>query len=203
MPTLRQAVEAYAAQTQATTTQLDIILITGSMASGKSSVAQALAERLVKSVHLRGDVFRRMIVRGQAEMTFELSSEAQHQLQLRYDLAVATAKRYVDAGFTVVYQDIVIGSALREVVAAFHPYRLAVVVLSPSAAVLAERDQARGKTGYPDRASVDAFDHVLRVETPRIGYWLDNSDLTLVATVDNIVSHLNEAVIQTNPTQET
>jgi deoxyadenosine/deoxycytidine kinase len=34
-----------------------VILITGNMAAGKSSVAQALAERLPKSVHLRGDVF--------------------------------------------------------------------------------------------------------------------------------------------------
>jgi predicted kinase len=171
-------------------TNPDIILITGSMASGKSSVAQALAERLAKSVHLRGDVFRRMIVRGQAEMTFELSAEAQSQLQLRYDLAVATAKRYVDAGFTVVYQDIIIGSALGEIIAAFHPYRLAVVVLCPRAEVIAARDQARRKTGYSDRASIDAFDRVLRTETPRIGYWLDNSDLTLSKTVDTILSQL-------------
>ena len=41
-----------------------VILITGNMAAGKSSVAQSLAERLPKSVHLRGDVFRRMIVSG-------------------------------------------------------------------------------------------------------------------------------------------
>jgi predicted kinase len=45
-----------------------LILITGLMAAGKSTVAQRLAERLPKSVHLRGDVFRRMIVNGQAEM---------------------------------------------------------------------------------------------------------------------------------------
>ena len=38
-----------------------IILITGIMAAGKSTIAQALAEALPKSVHLRGDVFRRII----------------------------------------------------------------------------------------------------------------------------------------------
>ena len=59
-----------------------IILITGNMASGKSSVAQALAERLPKSVHLRGDVFRRMIVSGQAPMTVNLSEEAERQLEV-------------------------------------------------------------------------------------------------------------------------
>jgi predicted kinase len=45
-----------------------IVLITGNMAAGKSSVAQALAERLPRSVHLRGDAFRRMIVNGRAEI---------------------------------------------------------------------------------------------------------------------------------------
>ncbi len=177
----------------------DIILITGNMASGKSSVAQALAERLPTSVHLRGDVFRRMIVNGQAEMTVALSAAAQHQLQLRYDLAVATAKRYVQAGFTVVYQDILLGPALREVIVAFQPYQPAVVVLCPRADVVAARDHARGKTGYPDRAAVDAFDHVLRAETPRIGYWLDNSDLTVAETVDTIVSRLDHATLDMNP----
>lgn len=90
-----------------------IYFITGNMASGKSTVAQGLAERLPKSVHLRGDLFRRMIINGQAEMGFELSGEAIRQLELRYSLAVSVAKGYADAGFMVVYQDIVIGPTLR------------------------------------------------------------------------------------------
>lgn len=100
-----------------------IILITGNMASGKSTVAQALAERLPKSVHLRGDVFRRMIINGQAEMTFDLSEAAKEQLQLRYDLGVTVAKRFVDAGFTVVYQDIIIGSTLNAQIS-LNPFRI-------------------------------------------------------------------------------
>jgi predicted kinase len=172
-----------------------IVLITGNMASGKSSVAQALAERLPKSVHLRGDLFRRMIVNGQADMEFQLSVEAAQQLQLRYDLAAETAKRYVQAGFTVVYQDIVIGPALPEVIASFHPYPLLAVVLCPRADVVAARYLARGKTGYADRVAVDAFDRVLRAETPRVGYWLDSSELTVSATVDMIVQHFQLAIV--------
>ncbi|NJL63103.1 MAG: adenylyl-sulfate kinase [Methylacidiphilales bacterium] len=105
-----------------------IILITGNMASGKSTVAQALAERLPKSVHLRGDVFRRMIINGQAEMTFDLSEAAKEQLQLRYDLGVTVAKRFVDAGFTVVYQDIIIGSTLNAQIS-LNPFRIIGTVL--------------------------------------------------------------------------
>jgi dephospho-CoA kinase len=45
-----------------------IILITGIMASGKSTVAQLLSEQFDKSVHLRGDIFRRMIVNNRKEV---------------------------------------------------------------------------------------------------------------------------------------
>jgi adenylylsulfate kinase-like enzyme len=170
-----------------------IVLITGTMASGKSSVAQALAERLPKSVHLRGDLFRRMIINGRADMSFDLSEEAERQLELRYALAVEVAKRYAQAGFVVVYQDIVIGKALQEIVWAFRAYQLSVVVLCPRPEIIAERDQARRKMGYPNRASIDAFDHILRSETPHIGYWFDNSDVSIAETVDAILSHLKLA----------
>jgi hypothetical protein len=36
---------------------------------------------------------------------------------------------------------------------------------------------------------------VLRTETPRLGYWLDNSDLTLAETVDQILVHLAQAMV--------
>ncbi len=181
----------------------DIILITGNMASGKSTIAQALAERLPRSVHLRGDLFRRMIVKGQAEMTFDLSAEARKQLNLRYELAAQTAKHYAEAGFTVVYQDIVIGATLQAVVDSFQPYRLAVVVLCPRPDVVAARDLARDKIGYPDRSVVEAFDRVLHSETARIGYWLDNSDLTVAETVDAILLHLDQATMQPKPNIQT
>ena len=169
-----------------------IILITGNMAAGKSTVAQALAERLPKSVHLRGDLFRRMIVNGQAALSFELSAAAQQQLTLRYQLAAEAAKSYFQAGFTVVYQDIIIGSALADLLTTFQDFPLAVVVLCPRAEVVAARDINRGNTGYPNDAAVRAFDRVLREETPRIGYWLDSSELTVAETVDAIVRQLAE-----------
>jgi hypothetical protein len=44
-----------------------VVVITGIMASGRSTVAQLLAERLPRSVHVRGDVLRTMIVSGRQE----------------------------------------------------------------------------------------------------------------------------------------
>jgi chloramphenicol 3-O-phosphotransferase len=169
---------------------LGIILITGNMAAGKSSVAQALAERLPKSVHLRGDLFRRMIVNGRAEMIVSLSAEAERQLLLRYQLAADAAKRYVDAGFTVVYQDIIIGPALEDAIRSFQGYPLSVIVLCPRADVIVAREAARDKTGYSNQADIQAFDRVLRQQTPRIGYWLDTSELTIPETVEVILTNL-------------
>lgn len=111
------------------------ILITGIMAAGKSTIAQQVAERLPKSVHLRGDLFRRMIINGRVEMTSPVSDQAMSQLRLRYQLAALTADRYCAAGFTVVYQDVIIGSILNEVVAMHHSWPLYVVVLCPSPTV--------------------------------------------------------------------
>lgn len=164
-----------------------IFLVTGLMASGKSTVAQALAERFPRSVHLRGDTFRRMIVNGQAPMSFELTDEAKAQLELRYDLAAAAAKGYSDAGFTVVFQDIILGPSLADVVSKFDGYPLTVTVLCPNAETVSSRELRRGKSGYRNRSEIDAFDKVLREETPKLGTWIDSSDLSVRQTVDRIL----------------
>ncbi|HLV36532.1 MAG TPA: AAA family ATPase [Spirillospora sp.] len=176
--------------------QPSVVLITGIMASGKSTVAQALAERLPKSVHLRGDVFRRMIVNGRADMSPDLGDEAVSQLKLRYELAALTADHYCAAGFTVVYQDVIIGAALQEVANRLKNLRpLYVVVLTPSPEVVAQREAGRDKVGYSSWTP-KMLDDGLRHETPRIGLWLDTSDLTVSETVDTILARLEDAAIR-------
>jgi chloramphenicol 3-O-phosphotransferase len=172
-----------------------IILITGIMAAGKSSVAQRLAERLPRSVHLRGDVFRRMIVNGRAEMGRELSADAYAQLQLRYQLAIHAARQYRRAGFDVVYQDIVVGAVLHEVVRQFEGEALYVVVLCPSVEAVAAREAGRPKIGYSDDFTPSQFDRVFREETPRLGFWLDSSALSVDETVDAILTNLSRAKV--------
>lgn len=163
------------------------------MASGKSTVAQALAERLPKGVHLRGDVFRKMIVNGRAEMNFDLSAEAHAQLELRYELAADAARRYVAAGFVVVYQDILIGPGLRDAVDRFQGVPLSVFVLAPDLEAVATRESGRAKSAYASRAELIAFDRVLREQTERIGTWLDTTSLTVDETVEAVWRELQRA----------
>jgi AAA domain len=172
-----------------------LFLITGIMAAGKSTVAQHLAERLPNSVHLRGDIFRRMIVNGRAAMTRELAPAAMAQLRLRYRLAAAAAELYLQARFSVVYQDIIIGPHLTEVVQYYQHRPLYVVVLCPTPAIVTAREAGRSKTGYRGIA-VDDLDRALRAETSRLGLWLDNSNLSVAETVDYILTHLSSAQVQ-------
>lgn len=175
-----------------------LILITGIMAAGKSTIAQRLAERLPKSVHLRGDLFRRMIISGRAEMGVELSPEALAQLRLRYELAALTTARYLATGFTVVYQDIIIGKGLLEVLPLHQGRPLHLVVLCPDPAVVAGREANRHKRGYGNADDIVNFDQVLRTETPRLGLWLDTSNLSVDETVEQILNGLAQARVETH-----
>ena len=65
---------------------------------------------------------------------------------------------YLQAKFTVVYQDIVIDPALTEVVALYGSYPLSVIVLCSRPEIVAARDAARAKTDYSDASAVYAFD---------------------------------------------
>jgi chloramphenicol 3-O-phosphotransferase len=165
-----------------------LYVITGAMAAGKSTVAQLLAECLPKSVHLRGDVFRRMIVNGAAEMGPVLSEEATAQLALRHRVACDAARAYVKAGFTVVYQDILIGAALGEVADLLADLQPKIVVLNPITEILARRDSARHKTGYSESFPPEVLANALAHETPRLGLWLDTSQMTPEDVVERILA---------------
>ena len=165
------------------------VLVTGISASGKSTVAQLLAERFPRGVHIRGDTFRRMVVAGREEMTAQPSVEAWRQLRLRYRLGAATVDAYFDAGFSVVVQDVVVGPFLDEYVGLIRSRPLSVVVLVPRVDVVADRERTRNKTGYRDGlATMSQMDAGLRRDTPRLGLWLDSSDQTPHETVDEIAA---------------
>lgn len=181
-----------------------VVLVTGVMAAGKSAVAQALAERLPRAAHVRGDVFRRMVVSGRAEYTPGPDGEAESQLRLRYRLSAATADTYAEAGFTAVVQDVVLGAHLTAYVGLVRTRPLYVVVLAPRAEVVAAREAGRAKTGYGsghehrhERGrgawTVAELDDTLRSTTPRIGLWLDTSELTVAETVDAVLAGRDRA----------
>lgn len=170
-----------------------LFVITGIMAAGKSTVARALAERFERSVHLRGDTFRRFVVSGRVEMSPDPSPQAWAQLELRYELAVMCADRYVDAGFVTVMQDVILGPVLPRVIDMFRTRPVALIVLAPSPAVVTSRERDRAKVGYRDFTPAD-LDADLRERTPHIGLWVDNTELSVDETVQYILDNQHDAI---------
>jgi len=166
-----------------------VIVITGVMAAGKSTVAQRLAERLPRAAHVRGDVFRRMIVSGRAEPSVAFTAEERRQLQLRYRLSAQVADGYASAGFAAVVQDIILGADLPAYAEMVLTRPLHLIVLAPRAEVVAARERARAKTGYAGGWSVDGLVRELAA-TPRIGRWVDNSGQTVDETVAEILAYV-------------
>lgn len=163
-----------------------IYLITGPMAAGKSTVARLVAHAFERGVHLEGDVFRRSIVSGREEMTPDRRPEALGQLRLRYRIGAAAADAYVDAGFSVALDDVVAGPLLEEYVAMIRSARCHVIVLLPSMAAVAQREAERHGTGY-DRWGLEDFYNGFVETTPRVGIWLDTTELTPEQTAAEIL----------------
>lgn len=165
-----------------------IYLITGIMASGKSTVAELLASKIDNCVHLRGDIFRTMIVSGRAEMSAQPSDEAVRQLHLRYRLAAEAARTYYDNGFSVVMQDNYYGEELARMLDMLGDRNVHVVVLCPNVETVKKREALRGKVGYIGFTPEALYADFVR-ETPKIGFWLDTSEQSPKQSVEDILLH--------------
>ncbi len=163
-----------------------IFLITGIPASGKSTVGQLLAQHFAKAVHIDGDAINSFIVTGKVLMSSEPKPGALEQLYLRYRQAAMLAQSYLETGFTVVWQDNCFGAALQYCADLIRHDSFGVVVLTPGVEVIRQRNAARGKDGYAGY-TIEELDKSLRVETPRIGIWIDSSGQTPDQTVNEIL----------------
>ena len=120
--------------------------------------------------HIDGDVFRRFVVSGRAEMTEAASEEALRQLRLRYALAAHAASAYAASGFEVVVSDVVAGPLLTDVA----PQYDRVVVLFPREEAITERHMPWVYRLFAE-------------ETERLGKRIDNSELTPAETAAAIL----------------
>jgi len=133
----RRAVAAHAVGVSA------VWLVTGAQASGKSTVADLLARRFERGVHVRGGEFYRWAVRGWVHVGDPDEREARRLLDLRYELASTVADTYAAAGFTVVAQDNIYGVDVEQWLDRTRATPKHLVVLRPTVAVVEARDEER------------------------------------------------------------
>ena len=68
-----------------------------------------------------------------------------------------------------------------------HKYPVEVVVLCPDVETIKERERYREKTGYSGFTVETLYDTFMQT-TPRIGFWLDNSNQTPQQTAETILN---------------
>ena len=175
-------------------------LITGAQASGKSTVAEALAQRFEHSVHVRGGQFYRWAVRGWVHFDdSERPEEARRLLELRYRLSAIVADEYAAAGFTAVVQDNIYGADVQAWISRIRSQPVHLVVLRPTVETLERRHEARrretGKVAYRAGFTAAENDRHLATTPQELGLWLDTSTQSVEATVGEIITRSNEAVV--------
>jgi len=121
------------------------------------------------------------------------TEEGRRQLRLRGRHACMLADSFFEAGFTVVVDDVVIGSRLAEFRSDLRNRPLLFVMLAPRADVVRQRDAQRAEKQVFD--TWGHLDEAMRRETPNAGLWLDSSAMTAEETVDEIVHRSTEAAI--------
>jgi gluconate kinase len=178
------------------------VLIIGAQASGKSSVGRRLAERVTRGAFVEGDVLWKMVVAGARNMSSEADPEADRQLALRYRHGAMLCESFVREGFVAAHAENMYGPAVEQHLRSLRCDR-SLVVLRPRAEVIAAREAQRGTHAYgpwipPGGSLLDAinqFDAWVAM-TPRLGLWIDSSDLNIDETVDLILNRWSDATVE-------
>ena len=172
-----------------------LIVVTGIMAAGKSTIAHLLAQRFERGVHIEADVLQRMIVSGGAWVSQpgEPAGEEAQQLRLRLKNMCLLGRSFFEAGFTVVLDDIIMGDRWHHLQEELSGLPFSLVVLAPHVDVVAQQrdlNRLKGPQGPQGYTWAVYLDHALRTTMAGIGLWIDTSEQTPEETVEQILQSL-------------
>jgi adenylylsulfate kinase-like enzyme len=171
-----------------------VFLVTGIPGAGKTTVSRALAERFSHAVAIESDWLQEIVISGGLWPDEEPHDEAERQLTLKAKNTAMLADSYVDAGFTVVIDDVVPGAHRLDLYRGFLRARpAALAVLAPSLEVALQRDKHRGYKEVGDMWS--HLDQEMREKLAGVGFWLDTSAMTVEETVDAIIANIPSALL--------
>lgn len=171
-----------------------VILISGIQAAGKTTVAHLLAERVSNGIVIEGDHL------GGVPGTGVTTEEYEQLREDRYRRGAALADDHHRAGKTPIHADSIWGAPFVEYENWVTARPLLRVMLIPSVAKVAAHVRSRGygydywkKKGMSLEEGIRDFLAGV-VATPRVGLWIDTSELTADQTVDQILAESDLAL---------
>lgn len=164
-----------------------VILVSGVPGAGKTSVAKALAARLIRAAHIEADVLHKMILAGGRWPGEEPIDEGYKQLSLRAKHACLLADSFVRSDFIPVVDDIVIGNRIDEYLGYLTSSPVYFVLLQPSLDVLKQRNKLRDK-GDAFHQATELYEVANKVTD--VGLVIDNSEQDIDETIHEIEQRL-------------
>ncbi len=162
-----------------------VILITGPMGAGKSSVSNALAKKFERSAVIEVDKLRGMIKEGYV-MPSPYTEESALQLSLSVKNACDIANNFLEKGFNVIIDGIVGRKLLEQYSNFLKGKNFKAFLLLPSPEALLARFDDRGS--YEElRERTTELHKIFSEKRDQLNLQtLDSSDQTLEETVDEI-----------------
>lgn len=164
------------------------VIVSGMPGAGKSTVTALAARLLPRAARIKADDVNEMILSGRVTFMDEPAEEALQQQELCNRNLCALGNNFIDSGFTVLMDQIVVNVAgLESLVGLMTPRPVRLVTLAPSVQVC----QHRNATREPDESwEFDGY-HQLDADMRRhfrdVGWWFDTSALTAEETAQQLV----------------
>jgi chloramphenicol 3-O-phosphotransferase len=165
----------------------DVLILSGPPAAGKSTVAQALAERYDRVAHIDVDTLRHFVTPTGYIAPDRPGWERQQALATRN--AAALARNFLEERFAVIIDDVVVTAEhLAQYVEALKPAGAPVhfVRLLPRLEVCLARNAAREPGLRPSPKRIETVYRAFEAATDLPGATIDSSELSAYETADHL-----------------
>ena len=177
-----------------------IFILTGTPASGKTTVSKALLRQFPFGTHIPVDLLRGLVVSGLSNPIGSWDDETDRQFRLARDSAALIARTYAQQGFAVVIDDVIFPDSIdlhyAALFAMFDVYR---ILLRPTVAATIARNRARHidvDNAQLEKIIEPIYNHFATFDLAKLRrdgwHIIDSSDCSIEETVSELMAPVRD-----------